>query len=299
MRTLCVRQGAAFCVGELTSAKALVLGDKKSRELLLSTPGEQPFGCQLFGGEPDILAEAARIAGEYSPRFVDINMGCPAPKITQEGAGAALARDPETVRRVVSAVVKAVKLPVTVKIRSGWDGAHINAVEVAKAAEYAGAAAVTVHARTRAQGYAPPVDLAVIAAVKRAVSVPVIANGDIRSGGDAARVIAATGCDRVAVGRAAMGDPFLFARINAYLAGEDPPPPPTLRDRVAALLEQTDIEAEARGERAACLEARRQAGYYLKGLRGSSDLRAMCSRISCREDLLAVCRAARELNPEA
>ena len=207
MREISREYGACWTVGEMTSSKGLSFGSKKSAELLQIGEAERPTAVQLFGSEPETMAQAAEMAMEYAPEAIDINFGCPVPKVAGNGGGSALMKDPELAGRIVEAVVKAVKLPVTVKFRAGWDSEHINAVEFAKICEDAGAAALTVHGRTRMQMFAPPVDLEIIRLVKEAVSIPVIGNGDVDSPEAAKRMYDETGCDLVMVGRAAMGNP--------------------------------------------------------------------------------------------
>ncbi|MBQ7288703.1 MAG: tRNA dihydrouridine synthase DusB [Clostridia bacterium] len=299
MRELCIKEGAAYCVGELASAKAIVLGDKKSATYLKASQAEQPFGCQLFGCNPEIMAEAARIAEEYHPAFIDINMGCPAPKVAVAGGGgAALMRDPKLAGKIVRAVAEAVKLPVTVKIRTGWDAQSVTAVEVARIAEANGAAAITVHGRTRSQMYAPPCDIKTIAEVKAAVSVPVIANGDIATPADAARMYEQTNCDFIMVGRAAMGNPFLFRQINTYLAEGRLLPEPPLSVRLLALINQIEKMREYKGDHIAFLEARKHTAWYMHGLNGAAELRRQSAAISSMEDVLQVCKQAQNLNPD-
>ncbi|MBQ1231526.1 MAG: tRNA dihydrouridine synthase DusB, partial [Clostridia bacterium] len=205
MRELCISYGASFCISELVSSKGVSMGDRKSKELMSVYEKERPMAVQLFGCEPDIMASAAKIAASQNPDFLDINMGCPAPKVAGNGGGSALMKDPVLAGDIVKAVVSATELPVTVKIRTGWDENNITALEVAKRCEDAGAAAVTVHGRTRTQMYAPPVNLDIIKSVKEALAIPVIANGDIDTPEKAKAVYEYTGCDFLMVGRAAMG----------------------------------------------------------------------------------------------
>lgn len=219
-RELCRGYGAAYTVCEMASAKGISLGDKKSSELLSITETERPAGSQIFGNSPETMAIAAKKALEYSPDFIDINMGCPAPKVASSGGGALLMKDPVLAASIVKAVAEVSTVPVTVKMRSGWDGEHINAVELAKRCEDAGAAAITVHGRTKVQMYAPPVNTDIIRQVKQAVSIPVIGNGDVTDGLSAARLMEETGCDMVMIGRGALGRPWVFSQINAYLDHE-------------------------------------------------------------------------------
>ena len=296
MREICVEFGAAFCVGELTSSKAVVLGDDKSKALLKSAGGKI-WAPQLFGSDPDIMARAALKAEEYGPSFIDINMGCPAPKVALNGGGSALLRDIPLAEKIVKAVASAVKVPVTVKIRTGWDSGSINAPDLAKAVEQAGAAAVTVHGRTRAQMYAPPVDIKTIAAVKRAVGIPVIANGDINSGASAKEMYENTGCDFLSVGRAARGNPFVFSEINAFFSGEEYTPP-TLKERLDTCMRQMKKMLKYKDNYIACLEARKHVSWYMSGLSGASELRRMACKINSFSDIEAIIQKALEENPD-
>ena len=286
-RDMAVRHGAAYTVSEMVSAKALTFGDKKSAQLIRCKPNGAPYGVQLFGAEPETMGQAARLIQHYDYDFIDINMGCPAPKITSSGAGSRLLLDPALCGRIVAAVVEASDgRPVTVKMRAGWDGDHITAVETAKACEAAGAALIAVHGRTRKQMYIPgTVDWSVIAAVKAAVSVPVLGNGDITTADEARAMMEATGCDGVMVGRGALGNPWLFGEIAAMLKGEPAPPPPTLRQRMEELRRQVYEMCENKGEWVAMPQARSQAIHYMKGLRGAAALRAECSRLEHFSDI--------------
>ena len=287
-RALCRRWGAAYSVTELISAKAVVLGDKKSRALLTLTDGERPVGIQLFGSDPAVIAEAARVAEEERPAFIDINMGCPAPKVAASGGGALLMKEPELAAEIVRQTARAVSCPVTVKMRAGWDADSVNAVELAKLCEDAGAAAITVHARTKVQMYAPPADWSIIAAVKRAVSVPVIGNGDVVDAQSAARMVEETDCDLVMVGRAAMGAPWIFAQINAFTGEGRRLPDPPVSKRMLVLLEQARETAADKGERIAMREMRKHAAWYMRGLRGAAEFRRRCGTLTTMGDLEAL-----------
>ncbi len=296
MRRLCREFGAAYTVSELVSSKGITLGDRKSAELIRVCDEERPLGIQIFGGDPDVMAAAARAAERNSPAFIDTHMGCPAPKVASNGGGSALLADPALAGRIVGAVVRSVDLPVTVKMRIGIDNEHINAVEVARAVEAAGAAAVTVHGRTRAQMYAPPVEYDVIRAVKQAVKIPVMGNGDIDSPAAALRMYNVTGCDFIMIGRAATGAPWIFRTINAALEGRPVPPEPSIHERLSILKKQAEYMFQYKDERTACLELRKHAAWYMRGLNGAAELRRLCCVIKCRDDLERVCLTAAERN---
>lgn len=296
MREICREYGAAFTVGELTSSRGITLNDKKSAELLSCSDKERPFASQLFGNDPEIMAAAAIRALEFKPDFIDINMGCPAPKVAGNGGGSALMRDPRLAEKIVRAVVTAVNVPVTVKMRTGFDKDSINAPELAKRCENAGAAVITVHGRTRAQMYAPPVDLNSIAAVKKSVKIPVIGNGDVTDGKSAKYMYEATGCDFVSVGRAAQGNPFVFAEINAYMTGK-PYSPPRLEERFAVMMRQIRLMCEYKDPHIAILESRKHTAWYMHGLEGAAALRRMCGEINKISDIEAICQKALEQNP--
>ena len=277
--------GAAYTVCEMASAKGISLGDRKSAELLSITETERPAGSQIFGNSPETMAIAAEKALEYSPDFIDINMGCPAPKVASSGGGALLMKDPINSAKIVEAVVKAVNVPVTVKMRSGWDDSNINAVELAKRCEQAGAAAITVHGRTKVQMYAPPVNIDIIRLVKEAVSIPVIGNGDIVDGKSAAKMMEETGCDMVMVGRGALGRPWVFQEINAYLNHEVILPEPNVTQKMHVMLKHIEKICEYKGERVGIREARKHAAWYTKGLHGAANYRARIGLISSIEEL--------------
>ncbi|MGN0443594.1 MAG: tRNA dihydrouridine synthase DusB [Acutalibacteraceae bacterium] len=272
-REVCVGYGAAFVISEMVSSKGIIMTDRKSRELLVLSEKERPAAVQIFGDDPKIMAESAKKCLEFHPQAIDINMGCPAPKISGNGAGSALLKDPELAGRIIKVVSSAVDIPVTVKIRIGWDSEHINAVEMAKIAQENGAKALTVHGRTRTQMYAPPVYKDVIAKVKKAVSIPVIANGDITDGESAAKMIEDTDCDMVMVGRGALGRPWVFSQIEAFLKHEAILPEPPISERMLVMLRHVKLICEYKGERVAMLEARKHAAWYMKGIRGAAKYR--------------------------
>lgn len=295
MREICVKFGAAYTVGELVSAKGLSLSDKKSIEYLYKPDAPAPFGIQLFGSDPEIMARAAEISLGCKPDFIDINMGCPAPKVAGNGGGSSLMKDISLAEKIVKAVVNASTVPVTVKMRTGIDEYSLNAPELAKAAEDAGAAAVTVHGRTKAQMYAPPIDFETIKAVKEAVEIPVVANGDIKDGASALEMYRKTGCDFVMIGRAARGNPFIFEEINAFFEKRDYIPK-TLEQRLEVLLLQVKLMQKYRSEKVAMLEARKHAAWYLSGLRGAASLRRECGSINSVKDVELLCEKALEYN---
>ncbi len=288
-RRMCMDYGAAFVVGEMVSGKGLTYGDRKSAELLELDEDIRPAAVQLFGDDPEILAKAAVMSLEYKPDWIDINMGCPAPKIVGNHCGSALMRDPELCRRLVQAVKGAVDVPVTVKIRKGYAKNEVNAVEVALACEAGGADAITVHGRTRDQMYAPPVDWDIIRQVKSAVKVPVIGNGDVVDAKSAAAMLEQTGCDMVMVGRGALGAPWVFAQIEAYLEHDRILPTPTMAKRMTDLMRQVKLAAEYKGERVALLEARKHAAWYMTGLRGAAAMRREAGQIKTLDELAAFC----------
>ena len=285
-RELCVRFGAAYCVSEMVSSKALSFNSKKSEELMEISDLERPCGIQIFGDDPKCMADAAKHALENKPDIIDINMGCPAPKISSNGSGSALMKNPRLCGEIVKAVTAVTDIPVTVKIRKGWDDDSVNAVEVAKICESAGAAAITVHGRTRQQYYKPPVDYDIIKAVRESVSVPVIANGDIDSAERAKEVMDITGCDLVMIGRATLGNPWIFSQINAYL--ENPNVKihtPDLEERLGVMIEHIGKMVEYKGEHMAILQARKLVVGYFKGMKGAAALRNEAGKIKTLDDL--------------
>lgn len=284
-RELCTLFGAAYTVTEMVSSKGLVMGDKKSAMLLTLGKEEKTAGAQIFGDDPDIMAKAAVKCLAFSPSIIDINMGCPAPKVAMNGGGASLMKDPQLAGRIVRAVRDAVDIPVTVKIRKGWDDSCVNAVELAKILEANGADAIAIHGRTRQQMYSGTVDLDIIRAVKKAVRVPVIGNGDITDIVSAANMLEYTGCDAVMIGRGAFGNPWLFRQINAYLDSGIVIPPPSLEEKMTVMLRHIAKMVEYKGEYTAMREARRHAAYYTKGLRGGAKFRAQMSSLETYDDL--------------
>ena len=284
-RELCINYGAGYTVSEMVSSKGLTMGDKKSGELLTLGEIENPAGVQIFGDNPDIMAQAAKMCIKYHPNIIDINMGCPAPKIAMNGGGASLMKNPLLAGEIIKAVSKAVDIPVTVKIRKGWDDENITAVELAKIAEKNGAAAITVHGRTRMQMYSGKVDYDIIAKVKKAVDIPVIANGDIVDEQSAAIMFEKTNCDAIMIGRGALGNPWIFRRINAYLNECRVLPDVSINEKMVVMLKHIQKIIEYKGEYTAMREARHHAAYYTKGIRGGAALRKEISTFEHFEQL--------------
>ncbi len=279
--------GCALAYTEMVSANGLIRNTEKTFEYLQSCPEDKPLGIQIFGADPQLLARAACIACEHGADLIDINMGCPVKKVVKTGAGAMLMKDPGAVARIVAAVKKAVPIPVTVKIRSGWNRGSINAVEIARIAEDSGADAVAVHGRTADQGYSGTADWKVIAAVKEVLHIPVIGNGDIWQPQDAVRMMTQTSCDAVMVGRGVLGNPWIFMGINQLLDGRPECWMPGLMQRYEIIKKHWSMEAELCGSRAAARNFRKHLLWYTKGLEGSSRFRNLVSALPERESMLA------------
>jgi tRNA-dihydrouridine synthase B len=293
-RTICAELGANLTVTEMVSSRALVYKDKKSAALLRKNEG-CVCGAQIFGNDPEIMAQGAQLALEISGAdFIDINMGCPMPKIANSGDGCGLMRTPELAGAIVAAVSKAVDVPVTVKCRLGWDKGNINVLDFTKRMEDNGAAMITVHGRTRSMLYSGVADWDTITKVKQQLSVPVIANGDIVDGETAVKCRKRTGADGIMIGRATFGDPWIFAQARAALAGEPIPERPCLADRVDVAVRQFELAREDKGEHIACLEARKHFAWYLRGVSHSSYYKTQISAISTMEDVYRIAKGIKQ-----
>lgn len=289
-RTICAQLGADVTVTEMVSSRALVYQDKKSAKLLRKNQGSV-CGAQIFGNDPEIMARGAVLALEISGcDFLDINMGCPMPKVANNGDGCGLMRTPELAGEIVKAVVKAVNVPVTVKCRLGWDKGSVNVLDFTKRMEDCGAAMVSVHGRTRSMLYSGTADWDMIHKVKQQLSIPVIANGDITDGGAAVRCLKRTGADGLMIGRSVFGDPWIFEEVRAALNGEEYPGRPCLEDRIAVAVEQFRLSEQDHGEHIACLEARKHFAWYLRGVPHSSYYKNQITSLNTMEDIYRVAK---------
>lgn len=284
-RRLCKKFGAAYTVGEMASAKGLCYSDKKTKRLLFSESCDYPFAVQLFGNEPDIMAKAVKIVSEFSPQIIDVNMGCPVPKVFSNGCGSALMKTPELAYDIIKAMVKVSDIPITVKIRKGIDDENVNAVEFAKLMQDAGASAVTIHGRTKQQMYKPPIDLDIIKEVKAALKIPVIGNGGITTPKEAKEMYDHTGCDLIMVGQGSYGRPWIFKNIKEYLETGKESTEPTLLEKLTIMKEHIEDIVAFEGEKLGMKQARKYASWYVKGEKGAAALRERCSHLETLNDL--------------
>jgi len=300
-RTIIKEMGCGLIVSEMVSDKAIYYGSKKTIDMLYMTDFERPISQQIFGSDKESFVYAAKYIEEnMKPDIIDINMGCPVPKVALRAqAGSALLKSPDKVYEIVKAVVEAVKVPVTVKIRSGWDSNNINAVEIAKVIEKAGASAITVHGRTRAQGYSGKADWNIIKKVKESVSIPVIGNGDVNSAYDAEKMLKETNCDAVMIGRGVLGNPFLIKQCVEYLEKGIMPKEVTKEEKINMIKKHLEYLLKIKEEKTSLLEMRTHAAYYLKGLEGASLVKQKIMRTSTKEEFLEVIKEYEEINNES
>lgn len=287
-RLLCKEAGCGLVYSEMVSDKGLVYDNCHTLDLIRIDERERPVAIQIFGSEPASMAKAAKLVAEAGADIIDINMGCPTPKIVKNGEGSALMRTPELAYRIIATVVEAVDVPVTVKMRKGWDDATVNAVEIAKLAEKAGASAVSIHGRTREQFYIGQADWTIITAVKQAITIPVNGNGDIRSPYDAERMLTETLCDGIMIGRGSQGNPWIFRQVVEYLTKGKVVNGPTLSERLAVVTRHLDMLIDCKGEYVGIREMRRHAAWYTKGLPHAAELRQRFNTAECREDFIKI-----------
>lgn len=284
-REICVEHGASYVIGEMCSAKGLTYKSEKSAELLMTSKEERPAAVQLFGDAPRVIAEAVKIAEQYSPQIIDINMGCPAPKITSGGSGSALMKNLDLAEKIIAAAVESTDIPITVKFRKGWDDNSINAVEMAVRAERAGASAVCVHGRTKVQMYTNPVDWDIIRRVAQEVSIPVIGNGGVDSPEKAKEMYDYTGCDLAMIGQGALGRPWVFGQVKCYLDTGVVPPEPTLEKKMEIFRRHIRKAVQYKGEYTALREGRTHGAFYIREIKDAAALRKQASAMETLDDL--------------
>ncbi|MDK2802988.1 MAG: tRNA dihydrouridine synthase DusB [Oscillospiraceae bacterium] len=284
-RYICKKYGAPYMVSEMASSKGMHYNDRKTRELLSIDDFERPMGVQIFGDNPEYMSEAAKKCMEFSPNIIDINMGCPVPKVAGNGAGSSLMKTPELAGEIVKAVVSSVDIPVTVKIRKGWDDENVNAVEFSKILEANGASAICIHGRTRKQMYKPPVDWDIIKRVKQAISIPVIGSGDVISPEDVVKMYKETGCDLVMIGRGSYGNPWIFSQVKEYMERGEIKTMPTVEERLAVMVEHIKLLCEFKGENIGMKQARKHSSWYIKGMKNSASFRGECGKLEKLDDI--------------
>ncbi len=285
-RYICKKYGAPYMVSEMASSKGMHYNDKKTKELLSIDDFERPMGVQIFGDDPEYMAEAAKKCIEFSPDIIDINMGCPVPKVAGNGAGSSLMKNPKLAGEIVKAVVEAVDIPVTVKIRKGWDDDNINAIEFSQILEENGASAICIHGRTRKQMYKPPIDWEIIKSVKQAISIPVIGNGDVITPEDVVRMYEETGCDLVMIGRGSYGNPWIFSQVKEYMETGKISTLPTVEERLSVMVDHIRLLCEFKGENIGMKQARKHSSWYIKGMKNSALFRGECGKLEKIEDII-------------
>lgn len=296
LRDLCISYGATFVVSEMVSAKALVMGDKKTPLLMENSESTHPYGIQVFGDNPDTMAKACEIIEKFNPDFIDINAGCPAPKITNNKGGSSLLKTPDLIYKIINKMKNSTDKPITIKIRKGFDDNSVNAVEVATIAEQAGASMITIHGRTRTQMYSPPVDYEIIKKVKESVNIPVIANGDIETLDDYIKIKKFTKADGIAIGRGALGNPFIFKQIRHYIKTKEILPELTLNEKIEIMKNHIELLCQYKGEYVGMKEARKHCSFYMKGINGAAKFRKQCSYLETIEDFHSLIKTIKDFN---
>lgn len=287
-RTICKEKGCGMLYTEMINAKALCYDDENTKKMLRMEKDEHPVAVQIFGSDPEFMGKAASIMNQYPNEILDINMGCPAPKVIKNGDGSALMRNPKLASEVLSAVVKNSQKPVTLKIRKGWDDDCVNAVEIAKIAEECGISALAIHGRTREQFYSGKADWDIIAEIKQAINIPVIGNGDVFEVQDAANMLEKTKCDAIMIGRGAQGNPWIFKRINHYMKTGEILPEPTLEEKITTAIKHMNLAVSEHGDYVAVREMRKHIGWYLKGLKNSAKYRDQINKITDYKEVIAM-----------